>query len=140
MQWAFQSSPHDTHDWDATQTPVLIDGEVNGQRRKLVAQASRNGFFFVLDRATGKTIFTSGFANQLGEGGGPDGRPIPNPERIRRSTAPSSRRTRVARRLAPADLQPVRACSMSATQGFSIWYIYDPSEKPQGWGGNDRGG
>ena len=43
MQWYFQSSPHDTHDWDATQTPVLFDGEVNGQKRKLVAQASRNG-------------------------------------------------------------------------------------------------
>ena len=56
MQWYFQSSPHDTHDWDATQTPVLFDGEVNGQKRKLVAQASRNGYFFVLDRATGKNI------------------------------------------------------------------------------------
>ena len=48
-------SPHDTHDWDATQTPVLFDGEINGQKRKLLAQASRNGYFFVMDRATGKT-------------------------------------------------------------------------------------
>ncbi len=56
MQWYFQSSPHDTHDWDATQTPVLFDGEINGQKRKLVAQASRNGYFFVLDRATGKNV------------------------------------------------------------------------------------
>ena len=43
MAWYFQSSPHDTHDWDATQTPVLIDGEINGQPRKLLAQAARNG-------------------------------------------------------------------------------------------------
>src|SRR5678815_5634972 len=50
MQWYFQSSPHDTHDWDATQTPALFDGEINGQKRELVAQASRNGYFFVLDR------------------------------------------------------------------------------------------
>ncbi len=58
MKWWFQPSPHDTHDWDATQTPVLIDGTINGQPRKLIAQASRNGFFFVLDRATGKNVVT----------------------------------------------------------------------------------
>ena len=52
--WYFQSSPHDTHDWDATQTPVLFDGEINGQPRKLLAQAARNGHFFVLDRTNGK--------------------------------------------------------------------------------------
>ena len=54
MEWYFQSSPHDTHDWDATQTPVLFDGEINGQPRKLLAQAARNGHFFVLDRTNGK--------------------------------------------------------------------------------------
>ena len=56
MAWYFQCSPHDTHDWDATQVPVLFDAPVNGQRRKLLAQASRNGNFFVLDRVTGKNI------------------------------------------------------------------------------------
>ncbi len=54
LVWHFQPSPHDTHDWDAVQTPVLFDGEINGQPRKLLAQASRNGWFFVLDRATWK--------------------------------------------------------------------------------------
>src|SRR5262245_51131769 len=48
LAWYFQASPHDTHDWDATSTPVLIDGEIAGQPRKLLAQASRNGWFFVL--------------------------------------------------------------------------------------------
>jgi alcohol dehydrogenase (cytochrome c) len=43
MAWYFQPSPHDTHDWDAIETPVLIDGEIKGQKRKLLAQASRNG-------------------------------------------------------------------------------------------------
>ena len=55
MAWYFQASPHDTHDWDATQTPVLFDGEIDGQPRKLMAQASRNGWFFVLDRTTART-------------------------------------------------------------------------------------
>ena len=61
LVWHFQPSPHDTHDWDAVQTPVLIDGEIDGQPRKLVAQASRNGWFFVLDRKTGKNYRSSEF-------------------------------------------------------------------------------
>ncbi len=59
MAWFFQVSPHDTHDWDATQTPVLIDAVVNGQRRKLLAQASRNGMFFLLDRVTGEKVLST---------------------------------------------------------------------------------
>jgi len=43
MAWYYQFSPHDTHDWDATQVPVLINGIVNGQARKLLALANRNG-------------------------------------------------------------------------------------------------
>ena len=59
MAWYFQVSPHDTHDWDATQTPVLFDAVVNGQRRKLLAQASRNGMFFLLDRVTGEKVLST---------------------------------------------------------------------------------
>ena len=69
MVWYFQTSPHDTHDWDATQVPVLFDGEINGQRRKLLAIAARNGYFFVLDRTNGKNLVTSEYVpDQLGEG------------------------------------------------------------------------
>src|SRR5438094_6128242 len=79
LVWHFQPSPHDTHDWDAVQTPVLFDGEVGGQSRKLLAQASRNGWFFVLDRATGKNVLTSEFVKTnwtLGKD--QKGQPIPN--------------------------------------------------------------
>jgi alcohol dehydrogenase (cytochrome c) len=80
MVWYFQASPHDTHDWDATQVPVLFDGEVNGQKRKLLAQASRNGFFFVLDRATGKNLLTTEFVKtNWSKGIDAKGQPIPNP-------------------------------------------------------------
>ena len=51
-----QTSPHDTHDWDSTQTPVLVDAPFNGRTRKLVLQATRNGYFFVLDRVTGEHL------------------------------------------------------------------------------------
>ena len=43
MAWYFQTSPHETHDWDSAQTPMLVDGEIGGQKRKLVVTASRNG-------------------------------------------------------------------------------------------------
>jgi alcohol dehydrogenase (cytochrome c) len=59
MAWYFQSSPHDTHDFDSTQTPVLWDGVFNGKPRKMVSTLARNGFFFTLDRVTGEHLVTS---------------------------------------------------------------------------------
>ena len=59
MVWYFQASAHDTHDWDSTQVPVLIDGEIDGRPRKLLALAARNGYYFLLDRTNGKNIITA---------------------------------------------------------------------------------
>jgi alcohol dehydrogenase (cytochrome c) len=59
MAWYFQTSPHDMHDWDSAQTPILIDGVINGRKRKLVSTAARNGYFFTVDRVTGEHIVTS---------------------------------------------------------------------------------
>ena len=72
LAWYFQPSPHDTHDWDAAQTPVIVDGEFNGKPRKLLLDASRNGYFFVLDRVTGEHLLTMPYARyaQLGDGRG----------------------------------------------------------------------
>jgi alcohol dehydrogenase (cytochrome c) len=61
MAWYYQTSPHDKHDWDSAQTPVLVDGEFNGKPRKLVMTAARNGYFFVLDRVTGEHLLTNKF-------------------------------------------------------------------------------
>jgi alcohol dehydrogenase (cytochrome c) len=58
MAWYYQNSPHDTHDYDSAQTPVLVDGEFNGKQRKLVLSAARNGYFFTLDRLTGEHLVT----------------------------------------------------------------------------------
>ena len=68
MAWYYQTSPHDTHDWDSTQTPILADMPFNGRTRKLVMTATRNGYFFVLDRVTGEHLVTSkfGLRQQLG--------------------------------------------------------------------------
>src|SRR5437899_3044046 len=82
MVWSFQASPHDTHDWDAVETPVLYDGEFGGQPRKLLMQASRNGYFFVLDRTTGKSLLTKPFGPvNWSKGVDKEGRPIPNTDK-----------------------------------------------------------
>jgi alcohol dehydrogenase (cytochrome c) len=83
MAWFYQTSPHDTHDWDSAQTPMLVDAEFNGRARKLVMQATRNGHFFVLDRLTGEHLLTSRFL-QWGNwtlGLSKSGQPIPNPKK-----------------------------------------------------------
>ena len=75
--WHFQFTPHDGHDWDATQVPVLIDAEVGGITRKLVVTANRNAFYYVLDRETGAFITAQPFAEQTwAERIQEDGRPI----------------------------------------------------------------
>ena len=53
MAWYYQTNPHDVHDWDSVETPVLFDANFNGRPRKLVAQAARNGYFFVLEQYEG---------------------------------------------------------------------------------------
>jgi alcohol dehydrogenase (cytochrome c) len=62
LRWYFQTTPHDVHDWDTCQIPVLFDAAVGGQPRKLIANANRNGFYYVLDRTTGEFIAGKPFA------------------------------------------------------------------------------
>ncbi|HQR32113.1 MAG TPA: acido-empty-quinoprotein group A [Blastocatellia bacterium] len=144
MVWYFQASPHDTHDWDATQVPVLFDGEVNGQKRKLLAQASRNGFFFVLDRATGKNILTTEFVKtNWSKGIDAKGQPIPNPAKEPQvDGALVTPNQYGATNWPPPSFSPDTGLFyVNAFRAFSIYYIYDPDlENPQGWGGTDRGG
>ncbi len=63
MAWYFQTSPHDMHDWDSAQTPILFDAVIDGKPRKLVSTAARNGYFFTLDRVTGQHIVTSKYGS-----------------------------------------------------------------------------
>jgi alcohol dehydrogenase (cytochrome c) len=77
MKWYYQTSPHDTHDWDSTQTPILADLMFNGRMRKLVLMATRNGYFYVLDRTTGEHLITRkiGLVNNYASGVDPDAQP-----------------------------------------------------------------
>ena len=77
LRWHYQFTPHDVHDWDSTQVPVLADLTMNGQPRKVVMFANRNGFFYTIDRVTGKVIVakpfvTTTWAKEIGT----DGRPV----------------------------------------------------------------
>jgi alcohol dehydrogenase (cytochrome c) len=75
MNWYFQFTRHDVHDWDATQVPILID--VHGKH--LIAQANRNGFFYVIDRSTGKLLSAEAYARiTWSDSKDAEGRPAPN--------------------------------------------------------------
>lgn len=80
MKWYYQFTPHDIHDWDAQEPAVLVDTNWQGQPRKLLLQANRNGFFYVFDRTDGKLLLAKPFLKKLNwaEAIGKDGRPILN--------------------------------------------------------------
>src|SRR5258708_11480142 len=77
LKWHFQYTPHDTHDWDATQVPVLADLVFRGQQRKLLLHPNRNGFYYLLDRATGEYLMAKPYVKQTWAKGIDDkGRPV----------------------------------------------------------------
>ena len=91
LKWYFQFTPHDLFDYDATETPVLVDAVYQGHPRKLLVEANRNGFLYVLDRTDGKFLSATRFAERLNWAKGIDdqGRPI------RTEVMPSAAGTRV---------------------------------------------
>jgi alcohol dehydrogenase (cytochrome c) len=90
LKWYFQFTPHDLFDYDAVETPMLIDAVYKGSPRKLLVQANRNGYLYVLDRTNGKFLSATPFVEKLNWAKGIDeqGRPIrtdvrPTPEGAR---------------------------------------------------------
>ncbi len=141
LAWNFSVSPHDTHDWDAVETPVLVDGDFHGQHRKMLMQSSRNGYFFVLDRTNGKSLLTVPYG-PVNWALGIDklGHPIPNPEK---EPAPDGRF------IAPDEggLTNYRAPSFDPKTGLFIVdahpsysiYFAKPADGTYGWAGADYG-
>ena len=77
MEWYFQFTPWDVHDWDAIQVPILADIEFEGEPRKVMMWANRNAFYYTLDRVTGEFLVGTPFAKQTwAEGLDENGRPI----------------------------------------------------------------
>src|SRR5580698_7955542 len=141
LVWAFQPSPHDTHDWDAAETPVLVDGMFKGKPRKMLMQTSRNGYFFVLDRTDGSSLLTVPFGPvNWTLGVDKKGRPIPNPAK---DPAPDGRL------IAPDEggLTNYRSPSFDPKTGLFIVnasisygiYFTKPEDGTWGWAGADYG-
>jgi alcohol dehydrogenase (cytochrome c) len=81
LQWYFQFSPHDVFDWDATEIVVLLDGNIAGKRQRILAQANRSGFFYLLDAETGTFLLAKPFAKETwADGIDSHGRPIVSPK------------------------------------------------------------
>ncbi len=141
LAWAFQVSPHDTHDWDAVETPVLVDADFHGEPKKMLMQSSRNGYFFVLDRTNGKSLLTVPYGPvNWTLGVDQQGRPIPNPAK---EPAPDGRL------IAPDEggMTNYRSPSFDPKNGLFIvdahpsWSIYfaKPADGVYGWAGADYG-
>ncbi len=142
LVWWFQASPHDTHDWDNVETPVLFDGEIDGKPRKLLAQAARNGYFFVLDRTNGKSVVTAPYIDlNWSKGVNAQGEPIPNPVKEPKTDGalviPAAGG---GTNWPPPTFDPQSGLFyVSATPSYSVYYLTDTSPHPEGYGGRDSG-
>ncbi len=133
LAWYYQTSPHDTHDWDSAQTPVLIDGVIDGKPRKLVSTASRNGYFFTLDRVTGKLVASSKFGTTTNWAKGlrPNGAPDPDPGK--EATIPGSLVSPVEGGVTnwppPAFSPDTGLFYINERNGFNLLYLTDPDPR-----------
>jgi quinohemoprotein ethanol dehydrogenase len=81
LKWHFQTTPNDNWDYDSVQQLMLLDLNIKGKKRKVITQASKNGFFWVLDRVTGEFISGAPYVKtNWATGLDAKGRPIVNPE------------------------------------------------------------
>lgn len=112
LKWHFQFTPHDLWDWDATEPLVLVDANFKGKPRKLLLQANRNGYFYVLDRTNGEFLLGAPFVKRLTWSTGltDKGRPMVNP-----AAKPTAGGTKVC----------------PAVRGATNWYstAYNPAAK-----------
>lgn len=141
LKWSFQPSPHDTHDWDAVETPVLVDANFKGQPKKMLMQTSRNGYFFVLDRTNGKSLLTTTFGPvNWSKGVDEKGQPIPNPDK---DPAPDGRLIApdeggMTNYRSPSFDQKTGLFIVDAHPSYGI-YFAKPADGAFGWAGADYG-
>lgn len=139
LVWYFQASPHDTHDWDNVETPVLFDLG----NRKLLAQAGRCGWFFVLDRTNGKALVSKPFSGTGNWAKGVDerGQPIPNPAKEPKVDGSMIDMPPLgATNWPPPSYDPqTELFYVNGTEGYGLSYLYDTSDQPEGYGGGGGG-
>jgi alcohol dehydrogenase (cytochrome c) len=141
LVWYFQASPHDTHDWDNVETPVLFDAEIEGKPRKLLAQAARNGYFFVLDRTNGKNIVSQPFVGtNWSKGVSANGQPIPNVDKEPKTDGAILNIAGIGGTnwFAPSFDPETGLFYVNAIKGYSLAYLTDTDDHPEGYGGSGR--
>jgi alcohol dehydrogenase (cytochrome c) len=133
MAWYFPLSVHDTHDWDATETPVLIDGVINGRQRKLVSTAQRNGYFYTLDRVTGEHIVTAKYGTATNWAGSLRTNGVVDPNPLKEATIPGSLVSPVESGVTnwpPAAYSPETGLFyIPEHNGFNLLYLTDPDPR-----------
>jgi acido-empty-quinoprotein group A len=140
LAWYFQISPHDTHDWDAIQTPILFDGTFNGKPRKMLAQASRNGVFAVLDRSNGQSLLTTPYIDINWMNGTDErGQPVPKKEtEPKLDGALAKPGAAGGSNWSPPSFDPQTGLFYaSAKESIGIYYVTMPGKIAEGWGGRD---
>jgi alcohol dehydrogenase (cytochrome c) len=141
LVWSFQPVRHDTHDWDAVEIPVLVDGPFKGKPRKMLMQASRSGYFFVLDRTTGENLVTAPFGPvNWATGIDKKGQPIPDPKK---EPAPDGRLVApdeggLTNYRSPSFDPKTGLFLVSAAPAYSL-YFNKPADGTYGWAGADYG-
>ena len=145
MAWYFQTSPHDMHDYDSAQTPIIVDAPFNGKMRKLVLTAARNGYFFTLDRVTGERLVTSKYgeftnwAKGLNKFGGPEHDPRKDPTVGGAIVSPTSDGT--VNWQPPAYSPDTGLFYVPEGNGFSLFYLTDLDPRgSMGLGGKEEVG
>lgn len=146
MAWYYSTSPDDTHDWDSVEAPVLVDGMFGGRMRKMVMQAARNGYFFVLDRTNGEHLLTSKFsaaANWAQAKLGPNGQPVGDPEKM--NTVPGSLVSPTnagSTNWPPPSFDPqTNLFYVGTNEGYSMYYLTTTNPKLiTGLGGSEQDG
>lgn len=143
MAWYFQTSPHDMHDYDSAQTPILVDGMFNGRTRKLVLTAARNGYFFTLDRVTGERLVTNKYgsatnwASGLNKFGGPQRDPAKDPTVPGSLVSPTSDGT--INWEPPAYSPDTGLFYVPEDNGYSMFYLTDVDPRgSMGLGGKEE--
>jgi alcohol dehydrogenase (cytochrome c) len=143
LAWYFQTSPHDMHDYDSAQTPVLVDGMFNGKMRKMVLTAARNGYYFTLDRVTGEHLVTTKYgkltnwAKGLNEAGGPRNDPAKDATVAGSLVSPNSDGT--INWEPPAYSPDTGLLYVAENDSYSIFYLTDVDPRgSMGLGGKEE--
>jgi len=116
LKWHYQFTPHDLFDWDAGQTPLLVNRRYRGEEKKLLIQANRNGFLYVFDRVNGKLLLAEKFVDKLtwATGIGKDGRPI---------LVPGMEPTKDGAKVCPSVLGATNWPSMAHSPSTGLFYL-----------------